>query len=275
MMENTIFGAIITNRTGKTAVNAAMLGYKFAATQEQRSDISAKVKHWAALAENLLGSVYLYAKAAHDNAPLDDARNEVFGAYKLCLRYLKCEFDDDRAKLKPQESDLAVLVAIGTGTKWHKDYEAEEIRTSKDVVTVYRYLETGKREITPVSASMFRKGLEDFICDRIMEMAAKTPEQIAIEREVAKAINKARRAAKAKARAAAEQAAKMTREEAEQAAKEVREKVEQIKKEAREEAEQIKKEAREKAEQASKAETAPKPRGRKSKTSKAKADNAA
>lgn len=241
-----IFDAIMANRTSKTAVNAAMLGYKDAATQDQRKDISAKVKDWAALAENLLGKVYLYAKAAHDNAPLDDVRNDVFGAYKLCLRYLKCEFDDDRAKLKPQESDLAVLVAIGTGTKWYKDYEAEEVRTSKDVVTVYRYLETGKREITPVSASTFRKGLEDFIHDRIMEQAAKTPEQIAIEREVAKAINKARRAAAAKA--AAEQAAKET---------------------------EAIKEAREKAEQASKAETAPKSKGRKSKTSKTKADNAA
>lgn len=206
MTNTTIFDAIMANRTNKTAVNAAMLGYKDAATQDQRKDISAKVKDWAALAENLLGKVYLYAKAAHDNAPLDDARNDVFGAYKLCLRYLKCEFDDDRAKLKPQESDLAVLVALGTGTKWYKDYETEEVRTSKDVVTVYRYLETGKREIAPVSASTFRKGLEDFIHDRIMEQAAKTPEQIAIEREVAKAINKARRAAAAKA--AAEQAAK-------------------------------------------------------------------
>lgn len=241
MTNTTIFDAIMANRTSKTAVNAAMLGYKDAATQDQRKDISAKVKDWAALAENLLGKVYLYAKAAHDNAPLDDARNEVFGAYKLCLRYLKCEFDDDRAKLRPQEADLAVLVALGTGTKWYKDYEAEEIRTSKDVVTVYRYLETGKREITPVSASTFRKGLEDFIHDRIMEQAAKTPEQIAIEREVAKAINKARRAAAAKA--AAEQAAKET--------------------------EAIK------AARAEKESETPKTKGRKSKTSKAKDDKAA
>lgn len=243
MMNTTIFDAIMANRTGKTAVNAAMLGYKDAATQDLRKDISAKVKDWASLAENLLGKVYLYAKAAHDNAPLDDARNKVFGAYKLCLRYLKCEFDDDRAKLKPQESDLAVLVAIGTGTKWYKDYETEEVRTSKDVVTVYRYLETGKREITPVSASTFRKGLEDFIHDRIMEQAAKTPEQIAIEREVAKAINKARRAAAAKA--AAEQAAKET---------------------------EAIKEAKETTEQAAKPKTR---KSSKSKASKAKADNAA
>lgn len=195
MTYNTIFEAIQNNRNNKTAVTSAMIGYKEAANKEQREDISLKVSTWKDNSKNLLDKVYLYTKAAHDDESLKAAQTAVFNAYKACLNFLKYEFDGEQAKLKPQASDLTVLVAMATGYKWQKDYACTEVQTTEDVEKHYAYLETGKREFKPVGADTFRKGLEDFICDRVKAIAAKTPEELEHDRLVNKAINKARREA--------------------------------------------------------------------------------
>jgi len=153
----TLNTTIISNRTNTSALKAI----NFTDVQE--------FSNWKNAVEKLRLEVSTYAVANRENASnevLTECVNTVFSAYKIVLSAFTDKSLGD--KVKCQGSDFNTLLTFIGANRKEKNSEI------------------GK-QFLPVSTTVFRKSIEDFISDRLTSAKCKTAEEIeAIKRENAK-----------------------------------------------------------------------------------------